>query len=112
MKTQFVAIDTAISGNTQLVAGIPGCRFQVLSLSLIAAGTVNVKLTDGPGGTELTGPYPLAAQSGLVLPVSACGFNGQPTPYFDTITPGNDLTLNLSGAVQVSGHVSYRLVRD
>lgn len=98
VDVKFVAINTAASGNATLIAAVTGKKIVVLAFNLIAAGTTNFKFTDGSGGSNLTGAYPLTAQSGLA---PSCE-NG----LFAT-TAGTALGINNSAAIQVSGSLTY-----
>jgi hypothetical protein len=60
---------------------------------------VNAKFQSGAGGTDLTGLYYTAANTGFVLP-----FN--PVGHFETAS-NTLLNLNLSGAVAVGGQITY-----
>lgn len=98
----FVKIDTAASGGTDLVAAAgAGNRIRVLSYVVVAGGTVNVKFTSGTGPTDVTGPMPLVVNGG----VSA---NSDRFGLFATAANAK-LSINLSAAVQVSGHLTYIL---
>lgn len=73
---------------------------RVLGYLLIANGTVNPTWKSGtPSGTALSGPLPLAQNSGAVAPET-------PEGWFDCAV-GQALVLNLDQSVQVSGHVTY-----
>lgn len=98
-------INVSASGNTQLVALTAAQRVYVCGYNFIAAGDVNVKLVSGAGTacatspTDLTGPYPLAANGGISY--------GQGTWNGIGSVAGQALCINLSASVQVSGVVSY-----
>lgn len=95
----FAPINVSSSGDNTVVAGVTSKKIKVLSVVLVAAGAVSVKWRSGT--TDLSGAMPLAANSGFVLPsASPVG------RYFETAS-GQALNINLSGAVQVSGHISY-----
>jgi len=96
---KFAVIDAATSGDNTLVAAVAGKKIRVVSLWLIAAGTVNTRFESGASGTALTGQANLTAQAGYVLP-----FN--PTGWFETAA-GALLNLELSAAVSVDGSLSY-----
>lgn len=101
-EVAFAAISTSSSGNTTLVAApTDGRKIKVLSYVLVAGGTVNVKFTDGAGGDDLTGAMPLVANSGVSSGEADEG-------HFQT-SADTALVLNLSGAVQVSGHITVLL---
>lgn len=96
---QFAKIDTAASGNTSLVA-TPGAskKIVVRSYLLIAGAAVNVKFRSA--NTDLTGALPLAANGGASAP-------GNPELAWFETAANEALNINLSGAVQVSGHIAY-----
>jgi len=98
----FAKVDTASSGDTQIVAADATKKIKLLSCKLISNGTVSVKWRSGT--TDLEGASPLVANSGYVLPASSPG-QGH---YLETAV-SSALNINLSGAVQVSGHISYYL---
>lgn len=98
----FAKIDAASSGDNQIVAADTTRKIKVLSATLVASGTVSVKWRSGT--TDLSGAMPLVANSGFVLPASAPGQGN----YLETAV-NTALNINLSGAVQVSGHISYYL---
>ncbi len=100
-----VVINAATSGSTQLVALVSGQVIYVCGYNFMAGGTANVKLlygtgtNCGTGATDLTGPYPLIAQTGVSYG------NGEGTVF--RTASANALCVNLSAAVQVSGVVTY-----
>ncbi len=95
----------AASGNTQLVALVAAKKIYICGGVIMAAGTVNVKLTEGTGtacgtGTaDLTALYPLVANTGFLLP------NGH--PGLITLTAGDALCVNLSAAVSTAVTIAY-----
>ena len=95
-------VNASSSGANTLVAAVTGRRIVVVSAFFLAAGAVTGTLQSGAGGTALCGPVALPANGGFVLP-----FN--PNGWFET-TEGVLLNLNLGGAVQVGGVISYVLV--
>ena len=99
---QFLAVNTAISGNTTLVAAVAGSQVVVQQFGLIAGGSVTVKFSDGAGGADLCGPMPLAANSGFGSPESLVGIMAT--------TANTALVLNTNAAVQVSGWLRYYLL--
>jgi hypothetical protein len=96
---KFAAIDAASSGNNTLVAAVSAKKIRVLSLFLVAGGTVDVRLESGANGTALTGQMSLVAATGFVLPYNPAG-------WFETAS-NTLLNLELSGAVSVDGALSY-----
>lgn len=99
-----VAIDTASSGNVELVALTSSETIYVCGWSVVATTAVAVQFIYGTGTacatgeTNLTGAMPLAANGGIV----------QQSPYaFTKAAVSNAFCIELSGAVQVSGIVNY-----
>lgn len=97
---KFASVSVSTSGDNTIVTGVTGVKIKVLSVLLVASGTVSVKWVSNV--TDLTGAMPLVANSGFVLPASSPGAGH----YFETAV-GQGLKLNLSGAVAVNGHISY-----
>jgi len=102
---QSVAINTATSGSTQLVALQSSQTIYVCGYNFIAAGDVNVTLNYGTGTacgsgtTALTGAYPLAAQAGIVVQ----------SPFWTGMASAasNALCVNLSASIGVRGVLFY-----
>jgi hypothetical protein len=93
-------VNTATLGDNTVIAAPSGTSFiRVHGYILNGAGAVNVTWKNG--STALTGAMALGSTVNLVAPEAADG-------WFD-LTPGNALVLNLSAAVQVSGHVLYSI---
>lgn len=99
-----IKIDAASNGDNQLIAAVAGKMIRVLSMFFVVAGAVNAKFQSDSGGSasDLTGALPLAANGGASLP-----FN--PHGWIQTAA-GKKLNLNLSGAIQISGSITYALV--
>lgn len=98
-KIKYAVIDAASSGDNTIVSAVTAKKIRVLSLFLIADGTVTTRFESGASGTALTGQMSLTAQAGYAL-----GFN--PGGWFETAA-GSLLNLELSGAVSVDGSLSY-----
>ncbi len=94
----FAAINSGALGVNTIVAAVAGRRIRVLSYVLIGAGSATATFQSG-GGTPLTGPLPLAAQSGV-----SAGFS--PVGHFQS-APGESIALLLSAATAVAGHLAY-----
>lgn len=100
-----VAIDTAASGNVELVALNGSDLVYVCGLSVVVDGAVDIQLIYGTGTacatgeTNLTGIWGFAANGGIALPSAG-------VPQF-IVPAGNALCVETSGAVQTSGHVTY-----
>jgi hypothetical protein len=104
-KVTNVAISTASSGNTQLVALNGSEVIYACSYDFMAADAVNFRFVYGTGTacatgeTGITGLYPLTAQAGLVRSASgSIQWKG---------AAANAVCVELSAAVQVSGVFSY-----
>ena len=103
-----VAISTANSSDTnaanKIVAGVANAQIRVLKFFIVAAGAVTATFESfGTGATALTGAMSMVAG----VPLADSGFYGGPSrgtvSLFDCKT-GEDLRINLGGAVQVSGY--------
>lgn len=99
------AINTASSGNVEVVALNGSDLIYVCGIDVIADGALDVQLIYGTGTacatgeTDMTGPWGFAANGGLVKANA-----GHP----QWIVPaGNALCVELGGAVQLSGSVTY-----
>lgn len=99
---KFLSISTSSSGDTQLVATDSAHKIRVLAYTLVTDGAVVVKFTKGAGGTAMTGAMSFAANGGATPPFCPVG-------HFETDTT-HDLTINLSLAVGVRGHLTYILI--
>lgn len=99
-------IDAASSGDNTIIAANANARIRVHNYVLVAGGTVNA--TFKSGSTALTGAMPLASTGGVSSPNAVPTEAEQQACLFFT-AKNEALVLNLSGAVQVSGHVAYTL---
>ena len=107
MPKNFV-INTAASGDTQLVAAVPGRKIRVLAYAIVPAATVVTTFLSGVAGgvqTAITGPLPLG-NSGIYPGFGSTGIGGVVSGHFETAN-GEGLVLKLGAAVQVSGYGSY-----
>jgi len=98
-----LAIAAASSGENTLVGAVSSKKIRVLSLAVIAAGAVNLyfnNATDGAVFGGSTNKINLPANGGFVLPHNPHG-------WFQTGTNNEALRVNLSGAVVVSGGLTY-----
>ncbi len=100
LTPKFVKISGALSGNNTILPAVVGKKIRVLSYRFQAAGDVDVRFTDGAGGADLTGAMSTGAKGG------GGGAAYSPVGHFET-TANTALVMNLSGAVQVSGHLVY-----
>ena len=96
-----VPISTAASGDTLLVTGKPGQVIRVLNIVAGAASAVSIKFKSG--STDLTGAIPVVNP----LATTWCGYGpGGSIPHFKTAL-GENLSINLSGAIAVGGWLNY-----
>lgn len=100
-----IKIDTATSGNVELVALNGSDVFYVCGYNFISTAAQSVQMISGTGTacatgeTDETGPYAVAANGGISVPnTGAVQF---------TTAAGAALCIELSAASQVSGIVSY-----
>lgn len=98
----YAPISGSTNGDNTVVAAVSGLKIRVLSYTLIAASAVNVRFESGAGGTALTGVMPVGANGGVSATFCPAG-------HFETAA-GSLLNMELGGAVQVSGHLTYVLV--
>lgn len=92
-------ISAASSGQNTLLAGTASQTIRVFKFFLMNAGAASVNVKFRTGTTDLHPAIPLAPGASWVL-----DFDGE--PWFVTAT-AEDLILNLSAAVQVSGRFYY-----
>jgi hypothetical protein len=98
------AIISAVgAGDTQVVAAQTGFKIRGISGLLIASAPCTVKFQSDSGGTavDLTGPIPLAANTGFLI-------HWVPRGHWETVA-GKKLNLNVVGAANVGGWLNYRL---
>jgi hypothetical protein len=91
-------IDTVSSGDNVIVAAVTGKKIRITSYLLIPSAAVS--LTWKSDSDEISGTMDFAALGGAAPTGNAWA------PLLET-AEGAALKLNLSAAVQVSGHVAY-----
>lgn len=100
---QSAVINVATATDHTIVAAVTGKKIRVLSYVIVAAAAVAV--TWKSGSTARSGAMSFAANSGIVVsPAAPSGGS-----WFETAA-GEALVLTLSGAQQVSGHLTYQVV--
>lgn len=103
LTPKFAPIAVASSGNNTMVAAVAAKKIRVLSMAVVATAAVSVFVCSDTttsvifGGS--TNKIALAANGGFVLPFSPLG-------WFET-GASTGAILNLSGAVAVSGGLTY-----
>jgi hypothetical protein len=101
-------IQTNLSGDTQIVAAVPGHRIRVLSFVLTASGNENIKFRSDT--TDITGTLYLGTHGSLSSPSpiqTPAGIQYQ----FQT-NSGEALNVNLSGTSNVGGYAIYQVIRE
>jgi hypothetical protein len=105
-RVTSVAIDTSTSGNVQLVALNGSDLIYICGYSVVVGSTATaVQLIYGTGTacatgeTDLTGPWPFAANGGITQANAG-------SPQF-VVPAGNALCVELSAANPITGHVTY-----
>ena len=96
---KFAVISAASSGDNTLVSAVASKKIRVLAYSFTANGTVTVRFESGAAGTALTGQMDFIVNTGISVPFSPVG-------HFETAA-NTLLNLELSGAVEVAGHLTY-----
>lgn len=96
---KYAVINANTTGDTTIVAAVPGKKIRVVAFGLVAAGTVSVKFRRGT--TDITGSLRLTEAGGI-----AHSFSGG---LFETGV-NQALVINLSAAVPVGGYVVYEEV--
>lgn len=96
---KFAVINAASSGDNTIISAVVGKKIRVLSYTLITADAVDVRWESGAGGTALSGVMSFGANGGV-----SPAFD--PTGHFETAS-NTLLNMELSAAVQVSGHLKY-----
>lgn len=102
----YASIDTATSGDNTIVAAASGRKIRVIAYTAIASGDVSIRWKSA--STSLSGAMAVAANGGA----APSGAGESPSGYIGLMetAPGEALILNLSAAIQVSGHITYQLI--
>ncbi len=93
---KHAVIDESTAAENVIVPAVSNKSIRVISESIVVAGAVSI--TWRTNTTNLTGPIPLAANGGMT--------RSSPTGLRWTQI-GEDLRLNSSAVVQVSGELTY-----
>lgn len=97
-EIKFAAVNATATGDNAVVTAVSGKKIVVMSYVLSAAADVVAKWQTGD--VDRTGPGLALAENGGAI----AAFN--PHGWFAGAV-GEDLDLNLSGTVNVGGHISY-----
>lgn len=89
-------VDCSSSGTNTIYAVPAGVKMRVYSLFLQAEGDVTIQVRSA--SNDLTGVIDFTTAAGRERT-----FANAPFPVFKTVASGEDLILNLGGAVQVNG---------
>ena len=96
----FAAISGATSGDNEIVAAVASRKIRVVGFFVVAVTAVTVAFESSAGGAALTGDMSLGATGVLSA--------HNPLGLFETVA-GENLNMELGGAVQVSGAIAYVL---
>jgi hypothetical protein len=99
-NTKHAVISGASAGNNTVLSAVAGKKFHVYHLTVVVNAAVGVKFVSGT--TDLTGVMSFSGQGE--------GFSESVTPPAELLVSANAgeaFIMNLSGAVQVSGFLSY-----
>jgi hypothetical protein len=94
----FSGVTVVASG--QVIPAFPGKRVRITGLVLVANTPISVKFQSA--STDITGNFPLAANSGFVMPYNPAG-------WFDT-TPSEALNIVLSAGTTTAMQLTYETV--
>ncbi len=98
----FALISAAGSGDNTVLAAVTDKRIRVLGIHMVAAGAVVARFESAAGGTALTGVM------SMITGVPFTAYN--PLGLFEQDVVTELLNLELGGAVQVSGWMTYQLI--
>lgn len=92
-------VNFANAGDNIVIPAVPGKLISVVRVFLVIGGATNLAFKDG--SNLQSGPLPLVANATFVLDMA------KDRPWFQTTNVLNNLVLNSSAAVQISGVVYY-----
>lgn len=100
MELLFAAIDAAGAGDNIIVAGVTALKIKVVNYLLVADGAVTARWKSG--STSISGAMSFAANGGAMA-------SATPGSWLIETALGQNLHLNLGGAIGVRGHLCYFL---
>jgi hypothetical protein len=104
----FAPINVSSAGDNVVVAAVPGYRIVLTSFEFLVSGAVNVTWYTGTASSgsdvALSGPMPFGGSGGAPGDSKSENSRG----WYSTAI-GEALNMNLSGAVQISGGLTYAL---
>lgn len=92
-------VNVNVAGDSIVIPAVPGKLISVVRLFLVIGGITSVTFKDGPN--PQSGPLPMVANATFVLDMA------KDRPWFQTTSVLNNLVLNSSVAVQISGVIYY-----
>lgn len=109
LTVKYANIANNTSGNNAIVAAVGGAKIRVLSIALMIEGATSVNTYWNDGTANLMG------DSTHLIPLSNDGATGaagfilpyNPKGWFETAAVNRPINLNLSGAVDVAGCLTY-----
>jgi hypothetical protein len=103
----YANVTVTASGDTIIIPAVAGKKVRLHEYVVITDADVIFTWKD-TAGTSLSGPLPLASYGGIS---SAPGAGSYQTPFgLMETSPNAGLVINLSGAVNIGGHITYTYV--
>jgi hypothetical protein len=97
LQPKFMAISASLATDNVVVPAVVGKRIRVLKYTIVSSGVVGAKFRSGT--TDLTGTLRMSTYGGL-------GGAYCPLGLFET-NAGEALSLQLTAAIEVAGHLTY-----
>ena len=105
---KFALINATSAGSNTLVAGVPNKKIRLLAVTTLSDANVTLQFLSN--ATPISGPLPVLASGGLATSIGQLGTGGQGVFGLMETEPGEALNLNLSGAANVGGFLTYYLI--
>lgn len=106
LTPKFANIDTATSGNNEIIAANATKKIRVISIFLAASGAVDVYFNDGTANL-LGGTRKIKLDNTGAVGTVGFALQENRTGWFETAATNRPINLNLSGAVGVAGCITY-----
>lgn len=105
-----VVDNAAASGILHIITAVANARIVVVGVDILSGGSTNAQFQDTTASPVLlTGNYPLTAGIRVNLGMTPPNTGGAGQQGWFATSVGKGLDLNITGAVQVAGVVSYYL---
>jgi hypothetical protein len=104
-QPQNAPISAKSKGDNVILPAVAGVDYRILTYCLVADAAVSATWQDGSGGTAraLSGPMKIMGNQ----TVHPAPLSDDTQSILGPTTVGNAVTLKLSAATQVSGHLTY-----